>query len=167
MIRYSLMVGGLLLANAAWAAPPPEAPVAKQYVAQGTEELLLARTAEQHKEYTQRVAHLRQAMNDFEAALRAMPNDYYAYHQMGVCEFMSGRLYHAIQDYNAAITLYPQSAHSYMDRGNTYYQLGKFDMAGKDWEVAVSLDPSIGPNLSANLVEQQRLYREVHAPPGA
>lgn len=167
MIRYGLGMVGLLLAHSALAAPPPESPVAKAYVKQANDELLLARTAEQHKAYAQRVAHIKQALSDCEAALRAMPEDYYAYQELGLAEFMNGRLYHAIQYYNSAIAIYPQAALSYMQRGNVYYQLGQFETASKDWQMALHFDPSVGPNLSANLVEQQRIYREVHAPPQA
>lgn len=165
IVRYGLMVGAVLLAKSASAAPPPQAPLAKEFVQQGNEELVLARDAERHKQYSQRVAHLKQAINDFQAALRVMPDDYYAYQELGLAEFMNGRLYHAIEYYNAAIALYPEAARSYMCRGNAYYQLGQFDIAGKDWQMAFRFDPSVGPNLSANLAEQQRIYREVHAPP--
>jgi tetratricopeptide (TPR) repeat protein len=168
MIRYGLSIfGGVLLAHAAWAAQPTENAIAKAYVKQGHEELVLARTAELNKAYPQRVAHINRAISDFQAALRAMPDDYYAYNQLGLAEFMNGRLYHAIQYYNTAITLYPQAARSYMERGNVWYQIGDTDKASKDWQMAVQYDASMGSYLSANLAEQQRLYREVHPQPGA
>lgn len=92
IVRYGLMVGAVLLAKSASAAPPPQAPLAKEFVQQGNEELVLARDAERHKQYSQRVAHLKQAINDFQAALRVMPDDYYAYQELGLAEFMNGRL---------------------------------------------------------------------------
>lgn len=168
MFRYGLsMVAVLALAKAACAAPPPQTPAAEALVREGAQELVLARTAEKNKAYAQRVAHLNSAISRFQAALRLMPDDYYAYHELGFAEFMNGRLAHAVQYYSKAITLYPEAAGAYMDRGNAFYQLGQFETAGRDWQMAVRIDPSIGPNLSANLTEMKRLYQEVHPLPAA
>ncbi len=85
----------------------------------------------------------KEAVLDFEDALRLDPNRWRAMHNRGVLAAQSGRFADAFDDFNRTIELNPKFAKAYSNRGALYVQAGKLEKASEDYRYAIALDPEL------------------------
>jgi tetratricopeptide (TPR) repeat protein len=84
---------------------------------------------------------LKQAIADFDQAIRFDPKFAVALNNRGVAREQSGDLAGAEKDFTAAIKLDPKLADPYANRGNAFRGRGQYEQAIADFEKAVRLDP--------------------------
>ena len=126
------------------------APELKEYVQQ-----LLAWTHNRRGEfYTQEAGTLtksgqreratkldKQALSEFETAVKLNPNYWKAHHNRGVGYALAGKVDDAISDFNRAIELQPTYGNAWFNRGEVYYDRGKYTEAIRDYDEAIRLKP--------------------------
>ncbi len=83
----------------------------------------------------------RQAIADFNEAIRLVTNDPLAFAGRGWGRFSIGDLTGAIHDYDQAIQLSPDSANFYIERGHLYLVNGNVEASVRDLTEAIRLDP--------------------------
>jgi tetratricopeptide (TPR) repeat protein len=81
----------------------------------------------------------KEAIAEFDEAIRLNPDYTKAYHNRGLAYFDLGQLERAIQDYDEAIYLYPVYAEAYYNRGLAYRLLGKKTEAITNFKVFITL----------------------------
>lgn len=84
---------------------------------------------------------LKEAIAEFDEAIRLDPNLSGAYNNRGIVYARLGQFKRAIQDYDEALRLNPQDAVAYYNRGTAYEKLGQFKHAIRDLEEAIRLNP--------------------------
>ena len=82
------------------------------------------------------------AIEDYNAAIRLMPNDYESYNNRGGAYSNLGQYQRAIEDYDEAIRLKSDFAAAYNNRGTAYGNLGKKQLAIEDYSSAIRLEPA-------------------------
>ena len=85
----------------------------------------------------------REAMLDFDDALRADPKCWRAAHNRGVLVAQSGRFEKAFDDFSRTIEINPEFAKAYSNRGALLVVAGKLSAALADYGRAVELDPNL------------------------
>jgi class 3 adenylate cyclase/Flp pilus assembly protein TadD len=80
----------------------------------------------------------------FENAIRANPNDAYAYLGRAQARRSLGQFEMSIQDCNAAMRINPREPRAYFCRGVGQGSLQHFDLAVRDYSEAIRLNPSFG-----------------------
>ena len=109
--------------------------------------------------FLRRVKEPARALEDFDAALKIMPNVPYALTNRAFVYIGQGKFDEAIQDLNKAIEQFPPvaSARARHFRGLAYFKLKDYDKAMSDLNDAVRLDPNNpDPLMSRGEVEQAR-----------
>ena len=81
----------------------------------------------------------KEAIAEFDEAIRLNPDYAYAYYNRGLAYFDLGQLERAIQDYDEVIHLYPVYAEAYYNRGFAYRPLGKKTEAITNFKVFITL----------------------------
>ena len=84
---------------------------------------------------------LKEAIAEYDQAIRLAPKFTSAYNNRGAAYNDSGQPERAIQDFDVAIRLDPQHVNAYRNRGNAYMKLGKPERAIQDYNEAIRLDP--------------------------
>lgn len=95
----------------------------------------------------------REAIDEFNRAIRLSPDSAVAYHGRGVAHQNNGDLNQAIDDFGKVIEInpqqpplfypeYPYLASAYHYRGNAYLQKSEFDLAIADFNRALELQPN-------------------------
>lgn len=79
------------------------------------------------------------AIEDYDQALKLAPNNSEVYYNRGVAYFSIGLPHDAIQDFNQAIALQPKMAEAYGNRGVIRSQLGDRSGALADYQKAMNL----------------------------
>jgi tetratricopeptide (TPR) repeat protein len=80
------------------------------------------------------------AIPEFDKALRLNPRYAEAYNSRGEAYNELAQYERAIKDYDAALALNPKYAEAYFNRANAYNDLGQSDRALKDYDEALRLD---------------------------
>ncbi len=83
----------------------------------------------------------RQAIEDYDQALRLDPGYAKAYYNRGNAYGRRGEYRRAIEDFDQALRLDPGLALGYYNRGNAYSALGEHTQAIEDFDEALRLDP--------------------------
>jgi len=86
---------------------------------------------------------LDKAMDDCNAALRAMPRDSSILDSRALIRVRRGEWKQALADYNTALTINPRSAWSLYMRGLTEAKLGQDAQAKADRAAAIAIDPKV------------------------
>ena len=86
---------------------------------------------------------IKEALLDFNDALRLDPKRYRAIHNRGVLAAQAGRFADAFDDFNKTIELNPEYAKAYSNRGALYVQAGEMQKASADYRQAIALDPDL------------------------
>jgi Tfp pilus assembly protein PilF len=84
----------------------------------------------------------RQAIRDYDEAIRIKPGHSMYYHNRGSAYAALGDQRRAIEDYDKAITIEPRSSVLYNSRGNAYARLGVPKQAIEDYGRAIAIEPS-------------------------
>jgi protein O-mannosyl-transferase len=84
---------------------------------------------------------LNQAIGQFQAALKILPDYVRAHTDLGSAFAKLGRLSDAMAEYRAALAIDPDLAIPHNNLGNTYAQLGLWNEAISQYETALRLDP--------------------------
>jgi tetratricopeptide (TPR) repeat protein len=84
---------------------------------------------------------LKKAHADFEAAIRANPDDAWAYNNRGVTHLQMGEIDAALADLDSAIRLKPKYAYALANRGTARLVKGDTDRAISDLDAAIALRP--------------------------
>lgn len=85
----------------------------------------------------------REAMLDFEDALRLDPQRWRAIHNRGVIAAQEGRFAEAFDDFNRTLELNPKFAKAYSNRAALFVQAGDFQSALDDYQQAITYDPEL------------------------
>lgn len=83
----------------------------------------------------------KQAIEDFDRAIRLKPDIAEAFNNRGVTYDYKGDYERAIQDYNQVIKLRPDYAAPFNNRGLVYHEKGEYDRAIQDFDHAIRLKP--------------------------
>lgn len=86
---------------------------------------------------------IKEALLDFEDALRLDPERYRAIHNRGVLAAQAGRYADAFDDFNQTIELNPKFAKAYSNRAALWVQAGEHAKASADYRQAINLDPDL------------------------
>jgi serine/threonine protein kinase/tetratricopeptide (TPR) repeat protein len=86
----------------------------------------------------------KEAVQAFEAALRAEPTHYWSLIQLGVCLDRQGALQEAARVYTGAILKRPDDIGAHVYRAMDYYNLNRYEEAIADYTRAIELDPTLG-----------------------
>ena len=81
------------------------------------------------------------AITDYDIAIRLKPDNANAYNNRGVAKAKLGQHFAAIADYDIAIRLNPDDANAYNNRGNAKSELGQHHAAIADFDTAIRLKP--------------------------
>ncbi len=81
----------------------------------------------------------RQAMQDFDAAIKLDPQRWKSYHHRGVCYALNGEFEKALSDFSMTIELRPDYASAWFNRGEIHYEMGQFAKAIADYDEAIRL----------------------------
>ncbi|WP_054469772.1 tetratricopeptide repeat protein [Planktothricoides sp. SR001] len=84
---------------------------------------------------------LREAIADYNQAIKINPQYAEAYIGRGNARSQSGNLSEAISDYNQAIKINPQYAEAYHNRGLAWYKSGNLSEAISDYNQAIKINP--------------------------
>jgi tetratricopeptide (TPR) repeat protein len=87
-----------------------------------------------------RAGRFKEAIADFDAAIKIKPDFYQAYANRALVERRINKDDLAFADYNQAIQINPSYAVAYVGRGNMYRQRKQIDLALADFNKAISLD---------------------------
>ncbi|MFV2069022.1 MAG: tetratricopeptide repeat protein [Pirellulales bacterium] len=104
-------------------------------------ERLMAWALNRRGESLARDGHEREALADFNAAIRLDKTRWRALHNRGVSYAMEGKTADAIADFDRAIQLNPNYANAYFNRGEMEYETGQFEEAIRDYTEAIRLAP--------------------------
>ncbi len=85
---------------------------------------------------------LKQALDEFDKAIRLKPTYAEAYSARGTIRNALVQNERAIQDFDEAIRLNPRYAMAYYNRANVYMDIGQFDKALKDYSEMIALEPT-------------------------
>lgn len=85
----------------------------------------------------------REAMLDFEDALRLDPKRWRAIHNRGVIAAQEGRFAEAFDDFNLTLELNPKFAKAYSNRAALFVQAGDLQSALDDYQQAITFDPEL------------------------
>lgn len=85
----------------------------------------------------------REAMLDFEDALRLDPRRWRAIHNRGVIAAQEGRFAEAFDDFNHTLELNPKFAKAYSNRAALFVQAGDLQSALDDYQQAIAFDPEL------------------------
>jgi tetratricopeptide (TPR) repeat protein len=85
----------------------------------------------------------KEAMLDFEDAIRSKPDLWRAIHNRGVLEAQAGAFAKAFDDFNRTIELNPQFAKAYCNRAALFTIANDLPAAAKDYARAIELDPNL------------------------
>jgi tetratricopeptide (TPR) repeat protein len=88
---------------------------------------------------------LRQAVGEYQAALRDEPNNFWCYLQLGRCYRSLGQGPEAVEALGTCVALRPDRPWGYSARGLALGQLGRYDAAFADLDRAIALDPDFRP----------------------
>ena len=91
---------------------------------------------------------LREAISDFDTAIKLNPSFYQAYANRALVERRLGRDDLALADYNRALQINPSYDVAYIGRGNIYRQNKQIDLALADFNQAIALDDQRPARLS-------------------
>lgn len=86
---------------------------------------------------------IKEALLDFEDALRLDPNRYRAIHNRGVLSAQAGRFADAFDDFNRTIELNSEFAKAYSNRGALWMRAGELEKSSADYRKAISIDPDL------------------------
>jgi tetratricopeptide (TPR) repeat protein len=98
----------------------------------------------------------RNAISDFDNALRLVPAYSSALNNRGISRSLTGDLHGAMEDFDAAIRVKPNYASALLNRAITYKKMGRYDAAAKDFLSASTL----ADNPVKALLSLAILYRE-------
>jgi len=84
---------------------------------------------------------LKEAIAEFDEAIRLDPNLSGAYNNRGIVYARLGQFQQAIKDFDEAIRLNPRDALAYYNRATAYYHLDQFQSVIQDLEEAIRLNP--------------------------
>ena len=84
----------------------------------------------------------KEALADFESAVRFNDTSWRAVHNRGVSLAALGRTEQAIADFDRTIELNPKYGNAYFNRGELHYASGNFVEAIRDYTVAIDLGPA-------------------------
>lgn len=85
---------------------------------------------------------LKEAMSDFNNAIRLNPSNDRAYTGRATARFSTGDIRGAIQDFDRAIAIAPTESTYYVGRGHAYMVSGNTDASIRDLTEAIRLDPN-------------------------
>jgi len=85
----------------------------------------------------------KEALLDFEDALRLNPKRWRAIHNRGVLAAQAGRFDDAFDDFNRTIEINPKFAKAYSNRATLYVQADKLELASEDYRQAIANDPDL------------------------
>ncbi len=88
---------------------------------------------------------LQSALEDYNQAIEANPENSEAYNNRGNAYFFLNQPEEAIKNYNQAIKLNPELSRAYYNRGFAYQRQGKTELAVKDFNKTLSLNPDYLP----------------------
>ncbi|MCY4568973.1 MAG: tetratricopeptide repeat protein [Candidatus Poribacteria bacterium] len=83
----------------------------------------------------------KEAIDDYDMAIRLDPNDSETYHQRGLAKFQLDQHEEAIVDFDMALDRNPDNAEVYYDRGLAKYQLERDEEAIVDFDTALDRNP--------------------------
>ena len=81
----------------------------------------------------------KEAIADFEQAIKIYPQNHFAYAYLGYAKFVSGAGT-GIEELNKSIAITQQFAEAFYLRGNIERRLGRYDEARKDYDKAISMN---------------------------
>lgn len=81
----------------------------------------------------------KQAMQDFDAAIKLDGNRWKSYHHRGVCYALAAEFDKAQADFSRAIELRPDYANAWFNRAEIYYEQGRYPEALADYDEAIRL----------------------------
>ena len=88
----------------------------------------------------QRQGRLKEAMIEYDSAIRLNPGHVMAYYNRGIAYYNLDRHGSAIDDFGEAIHLDPGFADAFNNRGAAYYQLGQYQRAIEGYDLVIILD---------------------------
>lgn len=109
-----------------------------------------ARTCNDRGNESRNLGQYKNAIRDYNEAIRLDPQFAYAYNNRGKAYEALGQYQRAIQDYDEAIRLDELNSPDsyvfikYINRGNAYKQLGQYDRALADYDQAIRYYPEMG-----------------------
>lgn len=111
----------------------------------------------------QREQYLKEAIEEYDKAIRLSPNFAEAYNNRGVAKDELGQYTEAIKDYSKAIELKSDYAEAYNNRANVNSRLGKDIEAIKDYDKAIEIEsnlaePYFGRGNAKDRLVKDRLY---------
>ena len=81
----------------------------------------------------------KQAMQDFDAAIKLDASRWKSYHHRGVCYALAAEFDKAQADFSRAIELRPDYANAWFNRAEIYYEQGRYPEALSDYDEAIRL----------------------------
>ncbi len=81
----------------------------------------------------------KQAMQDFDAAIKLDASRWKSYHHRGVCYALAAEFDKAQADFSKAIELRPEYANAWFNRAEIYYEQGRYPEALSDYDEAIRL----------------------------
>ncbi len=111
---------------------------------QGSE---VARAVDKRKKASMGNSHFfgsddKNALTDYNSALKLQPDDVNAYYNRGVAYLNQGNYAQAIADFNQALKLQPNFVEAYNSRGLAYKNQGNYTQAIADFNSALKLQPN-------------------------
>jgi tetratricopeptide (TPR) repeat protein/MFS family permease len=106
---------------------------------------------------------LREAIAEYDEAIRLEPYLAPAYNNRGVAYSRLGQIERAVPDYDEAIRLNPYYALAYSNRGNAYISLVQFELAVQDLDEAIRLEPNVAKTYNNRGTAYNRLGQHQHA----
>jgi tetratricopeptide (TPR) repeat protein len=106
-----------------------------------------------------RIQSNKQAIADFDLAIKLNPKSTTAYNNRGIARRLVGQNDDAIKDFTKSIEIDPKYVLGYVGRGISRMVKRDFDGSEKDFLAAIKIDPDFGPsyrNLGNLRVQQQR-----------
>ncbi|WP_425400557.1 tetratricopeptide repeat protein [Aeoliella sp.] len=86
---------------------------------------------------------IKEALLDFEDALRLDPERYRAIHNRGVLAAQAGRFADAFDDFNRTIELNPEFAKAFSNRAALWMRAGELEKSSADYRQAIAIDPDL------------------------
>jgi tetratricopeptide (TPR) repeat protein len=112
----------------------------------------------------QESGQVREAIRQYEQALRLNPDCAEAHYNLGVVSQKQGRQEKAIEHWEQALRINPNYPEAHSDLGTALIQLGKVQEAMAHWEQAVRINPNLAEahyNLGLALMGQGRLQEAI------
>lgn len=112
-----------------------------------------------------RVQNFKQAIADFDTAIKLNPKLVHAYNNRGIALRLAGRNDDAIKDFSKAIEVDPKYVLGYVGRGISLLSRNDLEGAARDFDQAIKVEPKFGAGYRnrGNVAMRQQRFEEAIA----